>query len=190
MNEPNNIKPAYESPHQFGEKTPKCLIPLISFTLPFIGVAMLLVGVWILCSELYKGNIYDAISTFLIAVFSGGVFFLYGWNVVLMAGGASFRFETDGLCVKYPLHSWHMIPWDCFQQVCVLYSYTGSNPHPEICCVMKGEKTNMFGRWKTTNPFRYRTVICISYTPELHEGIKEKCPYEVIDLRGTPNYRI
>lgn len=31
----------------------------------------------------------------------------------------------------------------------------------------------------------YKTVIYIEYTPELHAGLKERCPMEIVDLRST-----
>lgn len=190
MNDINMIKPTYEAPHQMGEKTPKFVILLVFSAFPLFGVALMALGIFGLYWEVRNGRIYEGIETFFLAFGTGFFLLILGWKII-MWGGASYRFETDGLHVKYPFHSWHIIPWDSFQQVCVLYSMIKrEHAHTDICCIMKGEKTNMFGRWKTDNPFKYRTVISISYTPELHEGIKERCPYEIFDLRGTPNYRL
>lgn len=120
-------------------------------------------------------------------------FILYGWATI-SRGLARYRFETNGLLVKYPLRPWCLIPWDKFQQVCIIYAaYTTRGErraNTAICCVKNGEKKAGNGRWKADNPFRFSSVISIAYTPELHEGIKDKCPYEVCDLRETQAYKL
>ena len=118
-----------------------------------------------------------------------------GW-CFMAAALARFRFLPEGLAATYPLHQEILIPWEEFQQVCVCYvgyphqdAYTGSEIRPGvICCVKKGEKKDIFGRWKE-NPFRYRSVIYLIHKPEYLAALRQVCPYPVPDLRGLGNYR-
>ena len=107
---------------------------------------------------------------------------------------AVYRFKTEGLYIKYPFRKEKCISWDEFQQVCVVYSdYHQTKGKPNcscICFVRKGEKKNFLNRWKTMNIFKYDKVITIVYTEEIYEGIKERYPYEVPDLRNTPEYKL
>ncbi len=111
----------------------------------------------------------------------------------MMTMFAVYRFETEGLYIKYPFRKEKCISWDAFQQVCIVYNLrTGSHrplPYSSICFVRKGEKKNFLNRWKTGNPFKYDKVIKIPYTEEIYEGIKERCPYDIVDLRDTPGYK-
>jgi len=193
MNNSKTIQPAYESPHQMGQVS--MFLKIVSlYGLLFMGIVITIiciVGMYLDVSA--ENSVYKIIRSIIQFSIPSAFFLRLGW-VFLMYHGAHYCFETDGLHVKYPFRKWRMIPWDCFQQVCVLHKESWSAGRQQIdtaiCCVMKGEKKNRFGRWKSHNPFRYRTVIYIAYTPELHEGIKERCPYEVCDLRDTYPYRI
>ena len=66
--------------------------------------------------------------------------------------------------------------------------YKKDTPSVGLCFVMQVEKKKIYDRRKVF-PTRYRTVIYIEYTRELHEGLKERRPMEIIDLRNRGGYR-
>ena len=191
MPEPTKISPVFETSHQMGEKTPMFAIVLLLGSFPLFGAALLVLSICCIYLSIIKGDIYEAVRLFIYGIGSSVFLLALGWAFI-MWGMVRYRFEDEGLSIKFPFHSWYTVSWDDFQQVCIIHGSSAQRgehrPCPAICCVMKGEKTNLFGRWKSENPFKYRKVFTIVYTPELHEGIKEKCPYEVVDLRDTPNY--
>ena len=108
------------------------------------------------------------------------------------AAMAEYSFCPDGVTVQYPLEKQRYYPWSDFQQVCVCYysRATEMYGYSVICLVKKGEKKDLFGRWKTANPFRYRSVMCLDYSETLLETVRESCPYDVPDLRDKGNYRL
>ena len=155
---------------------------------PCVGILLIAAVLYVLFTEI-------EFAFLVIPLASGPAIYcmLLGW-VEISSDLARYSFEVDGLKVKYPLRAEQVIPWNDFQQVCVCYAYyvkgdRGHRAEPVICCVKKGEKKNSCGHWKTDNPFRYKSVITILYSDELYEGIKERCPYEVPDLRETLVYR-
>ena len=118
------------------------------------------------------------------------IFFLRGfWGTICMMA-AHVCFEAEGLWVHWPLRKPVMLPWTSFQQICICPGYVFKKDIPSVglCFVRHGEKKNVYDRWKVL-PTHYRTVIYIEYTPELHEGLKERCPTEIIDLRNRGGYR-
>lgn len=189
------IRPVFETSHQMGPYSPFVIFLLLG-SFPLIGISLIALGIYTAYAAIvYDGwNYVTAAIVNLVPIGAPATFLLwYGW--VLIEGGlAKYRFEANGLQVKYPLLPERIISWDEFQQICVVraaFTTRGERrANTVICCVKKGEKKNIYDRWKTDNPFRYRSVICIAYTPELHEGIKIRCPYEVFDLRDTPAYRL
>lgn len=187
------VDPVYETPK---ETRPNPIIfSLSSIFFLLLGICLIVFGIYIA----YRSIVFDGypiwiIAVFLVFVFSiAGFVFMFEW-VSSSAALAIYRFDENGLWAKYPFHDPILILWGDFQQVCVLYAAYTTCGRPRacstICCVKMGEKKNGRGRWKTDNLFRYRSVICIPYTPELYEGIKIKCPYEVPDLRQTLTYRL
>ena len=115
-----------------------------------------------------------------------------GW-CILSRYLARFRFLKEGLAVTFPLRQEEIFPWEDFQQLCVCYTgYPHQDPNGKIlsviCCVKKGEKKNICGRWKESD-FHYRTVIHIEFRPETLEALRQFCPFPVPDLRGIGNYR-
>ena len=105
---------------------------------------------------------------------------------------ADFSFDGNGVCVKYPLEKEKFYPWEDFQQVCVCYysRATQMNGYPLICLVRKGEKKDLFGRWKTGSLLHYRKLLCLDYSHEQLLEIQKVCPCEISDLRGKGNYKI
>ena len=179
------MQSAYQTGDQWGS-VPKWLIwGMLSF-FPILGIGLIGLGIF---------AILNGAAVWIFVVLAGIAWFLcYLCWCYCCKGFAKYRFENEGLVVKFPLCQEERIPWNDFQQVCVIHAaYTTRGERKAntvICCVKKGEKKDFYDRWKTDNPFRYRTVICIEYTPELHQGIIEKCPYEVADLRTTLAYRL
>lgn len=106
---------------------------------------------------------------------------------------SKFNIDLDGINAKYPFHAEKLISWDEFQQVCVCYgdySKAGISAFVYICFIKKGAKKDFYGRWKANTPSHYRKIITMNYTDELYEEVKNKCPYEVVDLRNTRIYRL
>lgn len=186
------VHPIYETSHQMGDY-PRIVIILMLGFCPVVGIGLIGLGIYTAFIGSIEGYPTWIILMFLLFVMSIAAFVLsLGWAFI-SGGLARYRFEADGLWVKYPLQSWQLISWDEFQEVCVIHTAFTTRgerrANTDICCVKKGEKRNMYGRWKD-NPFRYHSVICIAYSPALYKGIKERCPYEVVDLRETRAYRL
>lgn len=185
-------KPVYKTSHQMGSYSPIIILLLLGF-FPVLAVGLLILGIYTAyVSIIYDGYPIELIFPLVSIIIALATFFLLIGLAFISSGLARYCFKIDGLEVKYPLQPRCLIPWEDFQQVCIVYAAFTTRgerrANTVICCVKKGEKKNIYGRWKTDNPFRYRTVICIAYSPELYEGIKEKCPYKVEDLRNTPAY--
>jgi len=184
------IQPAYESKHIRETSLPFLYLALSIF--PLLGIASLVFVVYalyVLIAARVPFYWFLAFSYMFITPF---LLLHIGWYFIETIL-AQYRFQDNGLYVKYPLSKGRLIPWNAFQEVCICYGGLNSRPHnaaPVICCVKKGERRNGYGRWKTNHIFHYKHVITIPYSPELHEGIKEKCPYKVVDLRNTLNYRL
>ena len=121
-----------------------------------------------------------------------GAIAIYAAITSYLSFTAEYKIEENGIKAKYLYGPENYIPWDEFQQVCECYGddYKSKIQQVYICCVKKGEKKNFFGRWKANDPLHYRTVITMYYTDELYEEIKEKCPYQVPDLRKNRAYRL
>lgn len=103
-----------------------------------------------------------------------------------------YKIVEEGLWIKYPLEFPKILPWTDFQQICVCYSNTsGPGTYVFICFIKHGEqKSFMSGRWKAGSFLHYRSVITMDYTFELYKSIKKMCPYDIVDLRETTNYKI
>ncbi len=118
---------------------------------------------------------------------------IYSWEN-FSALLAKYDFSKEGITIKYPFRKSELLKWEEFQQVCLCYAnYTtrGERKANDVICLVKnGEKPNIIGRWKIGYLFHYKSVIPLSYTDELYEEVKEKCPYEVVDLRKTRTYRL
>ena len=184
---------AYKTGHQMGN-LPKPVIAAMLSVIPLTGIGLGALAVYTGYVGIADGypavfSLYAAGMVLCVAVFV----FALGWCLAA-SGMARFRFEAEGLVVKYPLEKEKRIPWHQFQQVCVCYAaYTTrgqKKANTVICCVKQGEKKNLYGRWKTDNPFHHRSVICMDYSPEYHAGITRMCPYAVEDLRNTWAYRL
>ena len=169
------------------------LITLIAF-FPLIGIFIIAFSVWLLIAGISTALPVVFLVTYLTIFISLGVFLvLLGWNFYSSVT-ANYNYTTIGLLVKYPFQTEILLPWTSFQQVCICYAaYTTGGEqmaNSVICFVKHGEKKNGSMRWKTDNPFRHRSVICIDYTPELYDQVKAVCPYEISDLRHTMAYKM
>ena len=105
-----------------------------------------------------------------------------------------YNFCDKGIWIKAPFKASKQISWEEFQEICICYSsYTTkgeSAAHIVICFVKKGERKDFYGRWKADSIFHCRSVITLGYTDELYNVIKINCPYEIVDLRGNPQYML
>lgn len=185
------LQPRYYSHRQTGTLPAWITWLLLSF-FPATGLLLLGVSFYLLSLNAVNGlTLPDVLLDFL-PYASLALFLCYlGWTMIAMAL-AQYKFEQDGLWVKYPFCKPHQIQWSEFQQICVCYGDAiprGACSNTVICCVKKGEKKNIYDRWKTNSPLRYRSVVCIDYSPDLHEGLKQRCPLPIVDLRQTPAYR-
>ena len=184
----------YYSNTQMGNY-PKYVVFLLFSFFPLLGILLACAAVYAsFVSIVIDGSPLElGIALFVYTMSVACFFFVLGW-ALLSTGLAKYRFKSDGLYAKYPARPEIKIPWDEFQQICICFAAYTTRGVPRantvICCVKNGEKHNGRGRWKTDNPFRYRSVICIDYKPALVEGLKEKCPYTVVDLRNTPAYKL
>lgn len=104
---------------------------------------------------------------------------------------ARFSFSGAGVAVKYPLQRLRTVPWGDLQQVCVCYGdyRKDGKKATVVCCVRKGERPTLLGRWRTESPFHYRGVMAMYHTQDLFDEIERACPMEIIDLRETPAYK-
>lgn len=184
----------YTSSHQMGDY-PKFVIAIILSFFPLLGLTLAFSAFFVAYST-YANEGYPieyALTIFGFIMLVAGFFCYLGW--ILIANGlAKYTFTDVGLVAKYPMKKELVIPWEEFQQVCVCHAAYTTRGTPRantvICCVKKGENTNGLGRWKTDNPFRYRSVICIDFQNSLLKGLIEKYPGVVVDLRDTPEYRL
>lgn len=114
------------------------------------------------------------------------------WDMVLEYF-AKYNFSQQGIRRKLPLLKERYISWDEFQQICVCYdSYVTKGERAAriiICLVKKGAIKDSAGRWKERRTGK-RMVIALGHTEELYEDIQRNCPFEVVDLRQTPAYRL
>ena len=161
---------------------PEKLMIFLLFFVPVFEIICLAAGFWLLLS-----GTGDAVWLILLGAAALGI----SWMDV-QASMAEYSFAQDGVMVKYPLEKPRHYAWNAFQQVCVCYysRATEMYGYSVICLVRNGEKKDLFGRWKTANPFRYRRVLCLDYSDDLLETVKKNCPYEVPDLRDRGNYRL
>lgn len=164
-----------------------------------LGLGFLyLLGLGVIGLDIFLITLENDLTSIDFFTFSYLFYFMLGIVIICfgycstMTMFAVYSFKTEGLYIKYPFRKEKCISWDEFQQVCIVYDLrTGSHgplPYSSICFVRKGEKKNFLNRWKTMNPFKYYKVIKIPYTEEIYEGIKERCPYDIVDLRDTPGY--
>lgn len=161
---------------------------------PLVGLAVAVLGLWGLWDSLLQG--YARPVGTLVSCLTFGVcswFCLYlGW-CMLSRYLARFRFLEEGLAVTFPFREEALLPWEDFQQICVCYpgcppTTSDDQGTGHLCFVKKGEKKNIYGRWKESS-FHYRTVILLGYRPEYLAAVRQVCPCPVPDLRGVGNYR-
>ncbi len=131
---------------------------------------------------------YDLIIIGILFFFLAGM----GW-CIHMRYGAVYEFSDEGVWAKYPFRKRYLNQWDEFQEVCAAYHEFDVRKGmgkglSVIYCIRKGQKKNVYGRWKI-NPYLYKKVITVAYSPELFEGVKDKCPFAVTDERDKGCYR-
>ena len=112
---------AYKTGHQMGN-LPKPVIAAMLSVIPLTGIGLGALAVYTGYVGIADGypavfSLYAAGMVLCVAVFV----FALGWCLAA-SGMARFRFEAEGLVVKYPLEKEKRIPWHQFQQVCVCYA--------------------------------------------------------------------
>ena len=114
-----------------------------------------------------------------------GLFCFFVEERLLTACYAQYEFSQDGVMAKYPGRAQIGIPWDDFQEVCICYADYTSRPDRQltkvVCLVKKGEKKNIFGRWKVDNFLHCKSVIRLDYSEELYTEIVSLYQRRVID---------
>lgn len=184
----------YSTSHQMGNYPDIIIFAILSF-FPFLGIFLSFSAVYVsYLTYVEDGYVLSySIIVFMCIMPTSLVAYWIGW-VFISRGLAKYKFTDAGLVAKFPLRKEELILWDEFQQVCVCYAaYTTRGErraNTALFCIKKGEVRNGHGRWKTDNPFRYRTVICIDYSESLYNGLADKYPGNVADLRDTPEYRL
>lgn len=175
--------------------TPKIVVILLLPFFPLLGVFLSFSAIYVFYDMyIVNGNSLPAVLFFLSFIIPVAVLcYILGW-LLIENGMARYTFTDNGLIAKYPFRKPIIVPWDDFQQVCICYAAYTTRGKPRastvICCVKKGERKTSVGRWKTDNPFRYRSVICIPFREALLNGLKKTYPGEVVDLRDTLTYRL
>ena len=182
----STVEKLYESQTMLGERSRTNYLLLVPLPIIALGIAALL-AVVLIFSETTINSSTIILSLTLVAIF----LVLIALELVIVdMMFMRCRFETDGLYVQFPISRNRLIPWDAFQEICICYSESiifGSHPHYSILCLaLKGEKKSIYGFYKE---MRYRSVFTMKYSPELCEGLKERCPYEVKDLRDSLMYK-
>ena len=183
----------YSTTHQMGDYPKSIIVLLLSF-FPLLGIFLSISAVCVSYSTYtLDGHLMCSLVLFAYMMLVSAICFSVGW-VFISRGMAKYRFADIGLIAKFPLRKELIIPWGSFQQVCVCFAAYTTRGKPRantvICCVKQGETKSGVGRWKTDNPFRYRSVICIDYSEALFNGLVDKYPGTVVDLRNTPEYRL
>lgn len=186
------ILSTFETEKLFGK------IFIVFSVLVFAGaaIAVCIVGGLELRTFIRAGRTLAGILWFLIFYMPVAIFPLalaIAWGSLFFS---RFQLSEDGLGVKRPLSRWEYTRWNDFQQICICYTaYSTRGPlraNTVLCCVKKGEKKNLYGRWKTENPFHQRGVITFGgryVEPDLVLKMQLYCSARIDDLRGYGNYR-
>ena len=161
-----------------------------------VGMGIQFFNIWFVFFSEDESGIVLTMIVFLTLEFLAVLSVLEGIGYFAIKGRQC-KISEQGLLVKYPWTSWNCIEWDQFRQICICYR--GFNQYeryetvykydPIICFVKHGEKKNFHDRWNVDSRLHYKRVIWMDYTERLLEEVKEKCPYEVVDLRRTRQYR-
>ena len=178
----------YKTGHQMGQIPSIVIFFLLSF-FPIVGMAVLGLGIWVCFGSIKQGLSIEFVILSSIYIVSVGIFLLIvGW-MMISAGLVKYKISFDGVYAKYPLTKLKLFKWDEFQEVSMCYAARTTRGEPRaikvLCFVKKGERKNIYGRWKTDNIFKHRRVITINYSDELYEFVKSVCPYRVLDIRKT-----
>jgi len=135
------IIPQYEvfPGHCFGRapKMVKYLLLVAAFMAFLVWSTIMLLSCWHIVCDLLHGTF--PILALLLPI---EIFFLrFFWGTICRAA-AYFRFESNGLWVKWPLGKARFIQWSSFQQVCLCpgYEFRKDTPSIGLCFVMHGEK--------------------------------------------------
>ena len=149
-----------------------------------IGIGLIALAIWLLYLDMFIAAVL---------CLGIGVFFLVLVWCYVSKIWAKYEFLDAGIHIKYPFRSPKMVAWDTLQEVCICYDGVprdGGRTQSVICFVKKGEKKNASMRWKTINPFHYRSIFCVDYNTKRYDIVKSVCPFEIQDIRKTHAYRL
>lgn len=165
----------------------RALLMALGALATLVCLAAAALAVWLIAGDLQSGDWLSALFPLLClagAAWMTGCFLLWGERML-----TEIEVTQEGLHVKRPLQSPGWIPWDALQTACICFLAHKPGLQEKatvLCFVMKGEKKNLFDRWKTENPWHYRRLIVADYSEELQGEVSNYRPVE--DLRGTPAY--
>lgn len=114
-----------------------------------------------------------------------------GWAALLLQHMfTSAVISESGVTLLRPLRKEKHYAWSDFQQVCICFaSSVPKGPSTSVLCfVGHGEKTNLYDRWKTDNPWHYHRLIVADHMADLEEAVRAVCPMAIKDLRGSIAY--
>ena len=174
------------------EKTlPNAVERLMLWLLPALGVALAISGIlgYFACradGSTVGGSLFAMVCAWVYAYF----LLKYGW-LLLADACIAYTVTEAGLHLKYPLEKEKLYSWDDFQEVCICsVTYQRMKRAPAICFVMHGEKKNLFGQWKTENPFKFRRVMAFDFSEERLTQLRAYCSCPVPDYRGRNTHRV
>ena len=167
------------------------LIVTLFALVPCIGIYWLWQGIVLTITAIRSGAIsIGTVFALIISCVLCFICFSVEWKIISFVF-AKYEFYSYGVEAKYFGRHSQIIPWDDFQEVCICYADYNCGYHSQltkvICLIKKGEKKNIFGRWKVDNFLRYRSVIRLDYSPELHQKVIDVCPYHIVDYCRSEN---
>ena len=174
------------------EKTLPTAVEWLMFGfIPAVGVALAILGIacYFLCradDSTVVGSLFTMVYLLVAAYFV----LKFGW-LFLTDACADYTVSAAGVRVKYPLEKEIFYSWDDFKEVCICsVTYRRMKRAPAICFVMHGEKKNLFGQWKTENPFKFRRVMAFDFSEERLTQLRAYCSCLVPDYRGRDTHRV
>ena len=167
------------------EKTlPAAVERLMLGFIPAVGVALAILGIasYFLCRA-DGSTVVGSLLTMVYLLVAAFFVLKFGW-LFLTDACAGYTVSAAGVRVKYPLEKEIFYSWDDLQEVCICsVTYQRMKSEPAICFVMHGEKKNLFGQWKTENPFKFRKVMAFDFSGERLTQLRACCPEHVPDHR-------
>lgn len=185
-------KVVYQTQSPLESKLKQVSSAILVSVLSMSAIALWCIGIW----RLFSWNNAKSISE----IFTVCLLFVVSFLLILITRCVLnslllwVKFSESGVIVKFALKNPNMIPWNNFEEVCIIHRKFGNKEETgvvfsRICFVKKGSTKDCLGRWKIDYPFCRKNFILVRYSEELFQGIKNVCPIEIVDLRNTAQYR-